>query len=215
VEEIYMGLDELVEAVVDGDGDKAKTLTEQLLEDGASPIDLIDNGLTKGLRLLGEKWDAGEVFLAEVMLAVAAFEEAKEVVKPHLKLEGTSTLGTIVIGTVAGDIHYIGKNIVATMLEAAGFTVIDIGEDVSVENFCSSVNSAKPSILGMSCLISPALHQMKEVIDELKARGLREGLLVMVGGPPLSSEYAEEIGADIYVTDAVEAVAKAKEAVGR
>ncbi len=210
-----MRLEELVEAIIDGDGDKAKALTEQLLEDGVSPVDLIENGLTKGLRLLGEKWDAGEVFLAEVMLAVAAFKEAKEVVSPHLKSGGAGTLGTIVIGTVSGDIHSIGKNIVATMLEAAGFNVIDIGEDVSVENFCSSVHSTNPSILGMSCLISPAIHQMKEVIDELTARGLREGLLVMVGGPPLSSEYAEEIGADIYVTDAVEAVTKAKEAVGR
>jgi 5-methyltetrahydrofolate--homocysteine methyltransferase len=210
-----MRLDELVDAVVDGDGEKSKALTEQLLEDGVSPVDLIENGLTKGLRLLGEKWDAGEVFLAEVMLAVAAFEEAKEVVSPHLKSGGGGKLGTIVIGTVAGDIHYIGKNIVATMLEAAGFNVVDIGEDVSVENFCSSVQSTKPSILGMSCLISPALHEMKEVIDELKARGLRKGLVVMVGGPPLSSEFAEEIGADIYVTDAVEAVVKAKEAIGR
>ena len=130
-----------------------------------------------------------------------------------MKPEGEKTLGTIVIGTVEGDIHYIGKNIVATMLEGAGFKVIDLGEDVSVDRFCSTVNSAKPNILGMSCLISPALHQMKEVIEELKARSLRDGLTVMVGGPPLSLEYAEEIGADIYSIDAFDAVARAKEAI--
>lgn len=210
-----MTLDDLVQAVVDGDDEKAKLLTEQLLEDGYSPTDLIENGLTRGLRLLGEKWEAGEVFLAEVMLAVSAFEDAKEIAKTRLKSQETKTIGTIVIGTVEGDIHYIGKNIVATMLEAVGFNVIDIGEDVSVDKFCSTVSSARPDILGMSCLISPALHQMKQVIGELKARNLRKGLIIMVGGPPLSPEYAKEIGADIYATDAVQAAAKAKEAMTR
>ncbi len=210
-----MTLEELGLAVSDGDENKAKVLAEQLLKEGVSPDDLIEKGLAQGLRTLGEKWVAGEVFLAEVMLAVTAFEEVNAVLRTHLKSEDAEMLGTVVIGTVEGDIHYIGKNIVATMLEAAGFKVIDVGEDVSVDKFCSAVGSAKPAILGMSCLISPALHQMKEVIDELKARSLRDGLIVMVGGPPLSPEYAEEIGADIYTSDAFEAVVKAKEAVAR
>lgn len=210
-----MTVEELAKAVSDGDGERAKVLTEQLLEKGLPPSDLIEKGLARGLRTLGEKWITGEVFLAEIMLAVAAFGNAKEALKAHLKPEGEKTLGTIVIGTVEGDIHYIGKNIVATMLEGAGFKVIDLGEDVSVDRFCSTVNSAKPNILGMSCLISPALHQMKEVIEELKARSLRDGLTVMVGGPPLSLEYAEEIGADIYSIDAFDAVTRAKEAITR
>ena len=210
-----MTLEDLVNAVSDGDGEKAKALTEKLLEEGVSPSDLVEKGLARGLRLLGERWAAGEVFLAEIMIAVSAFEDAKEVVKTRLKSEGTGELETVVIGTVEGDIHYIGKNIVATMLEAAGFKVIDLGEDVSVDKFCSTVNSARPDVLGMSCLISPALHQMKEVIDALKTKGLRDGLIVMVGGPPLSAEYAKEVGADIYAGDAFEAVAKVKEAVRR
>ncbi|MBL7118751.1 cobalamin-dependent protein [Candidatus Bathyarchaeota archaeon] len=208
-----MTVEELAKAVSDGDGERAKVLTEQLLKKGLSPSDLIEKGLAKGLRTLGDRWVAGEVFLAEIMLAVAAFGDAKEALKAHLKLEEEKILGTVVIGTVEGDIHYIGKNIVATMLEGAGFKVMNVGEDVSVDRFCSAVESTKPDILGMSCLISPALHQMKEVIEELKTRNLREDLIVMVGGPPLSSEYAEEMGADIYSIDAFDAVAKAKEAI--
>jgi len=208
-------LEDLVTAVSDGDGEKAKFLTEELLREGVSPSDLIEKGLARGLRLLGERWASGEVFLAEILLAVSAFDDAKDVMRAHLKSEAEGELGTVVMGTVEGDIHYIGKNIVATMLEAAGFKVIDLGEDVSVDKFCSTVNSARPDVLGMSCLISPALHQMKVVIDALKAKGLRDSLIVMVGGPPLSPEYAKEVGADIYADDAFEAVAKVREAVKR
>ena len=210
-----MTLEELAKAVVEGDDVRARVLSEQLLGNGVSSSDLIEQGLAAGMRILGEKWGRGEVFLADVMIAVTAFEEAMKAIRPHIRIEETAMSGTVVLGTVEGDIHYIGKDIVASVLECAGFKVINIGEDVTTRTFCNTVLTAKPEILGMSCLISSSLPKMKEVIEELEKRDLRKDVIVMVGGAPVTMEYAREIGADICASDAFKALTMAKEAMRR
>jgi len=212
---ILVLLEELTNAIRDGDSDKSKLLTEQLLEKGVKPEDVVVGGLTKGLTILGELWDKGEVFLTDVLMAINAFNAALDVVKPRLEGEISKKLGKVIIGTVAGDIHHIGKNIVATMLESSGFEVINLGEDVSTEKFCEAVAREYPDILAMSGLVSTSLPAMEAVVKDLKEKDLREKGKVMVGGPPITPEFIRKIGADLYALDGFEAAKTAKEAVGQ
>jgi len=197
--------------------------TEKLVESvkaslakGVSPENIID-AITDALRVIGEKFERGELFLVHL---VAAGEAAKNVIseyiEPLLKGKGRkSKIGRAVLGTVAGDIHDIGKNIVASMFFAAGFDVIDLGKDVPVQSFVEAVKKYKPNILGMSALLSTSLPAQKEVIEALKKNNLREKVKVMVGGAPVTAEWAEEIGADGYAEDAVEAVRVALKLLGK
>jgi len=186
------------------------------LAKGVSPENIID-AITDALRVIGEKFERGELFLVHL---VAAGEAAKNVIseyiEPLLKEKGRkSKIGRVVLGTVAGDIHDIGKNIVASMFFAAGFDVIDLGKDVPVQNFIEAVKKHKPNILGMSALLSTSLPAQREVIEALKKNNLREKVKVMVGGAPVTAEWAEEIGADGYAEDAVEAVRVALKLLGK
>ena len=186
------------------------------LAKGVSPENIID-AITDALRVIGEKFERGELFLVHL---VAAGEAAKNVIseyiEPLLKGKGRkSKIGRVVLGTVAGDIHDIGKNIVASMFFAAGFDVIDLGKDVPVQNFIEAVKKHKPNILGMSALLSTSLPAQREVIEALKKSNLREKVKVMVGGAPVTAEWAEEIGADGYAEDAVEAVRVALKLLGK
>jgi len=207
-----MSLEELAIAVSDGDSDKAKLLSEQLLKSGVSGEDLL-KGLSKGMTIVGDKWDRGEAFLAEVLMAVDAFQTATDAARPYMKVEGRKKLGIVVIGTVKGDIHYIGKSIVAALLSSAGFKVVDLGEDVAAEAFCEAVTAEAPDILAMSCLISTSLPEMRTVMKELENRGLRKKVKVMIGGAPVTQEFVKEAGGDLYGVDAFDAVRKAKEAL--
>jgi 5-methyltetrahydrofolate--homocysteine methyltransferase len=206
-----MSLNELSIAISEGESYQASVLTEQLLKKGVSSKDLL-KGLSKGLLIVGDKWDRSEVFLAEVLLAVDAFETAAKIASPYMKIEG-NIIGTIVIGTVKDDIHYVGKNIVVVLLKSAGFKVLDLGEDVSATQFCEAVEKEKPDILGMSCLISTSIPSIKRVLKKLEKSKLRKEVKVMIGGAPITQEFVIEVGGDLYAADAFEAVKIAKEVI--
>jgi 5-methyltetrahydrofolate--homocysteine methyltransferase len=201
-------------SIFDGDTDAACEVSAQLLTGGASAEEVLA-ALSKGMSRVGDKWDDGEIFLAEVLMAVDAFQAVMEEVSPHMRVDGEKGLGTVVIGTVKEDIHYIGKNIVATLLRAAGFKVVDLGEDVSPDAFCDAVVTERPEILAMSCLISTSLPAIRTVVDALKGRGLRTGVQVMIGGAPVTRDFVRAVGGDLYAADAFEAVRAAREAVAQ
>lgn len=207
-----MSLEDLANAVCEGDSDKARLLSEQMLNRGTPPKDLLE-GLMHGLTTLGEMWDRKEAFLVEVLCAVETFNTAFEVIRPSLREGEAKNYGKVVIGTVSGDIHYVGKNMVKALWEGNGFEVIDLGEDVSATKFGDAVADMKPDILAMSCLVSTSLPEIEEVLRELKSRGLRSKVKVMVGGPPVTSEFAKKVGADLTALDAFKAVEVAKEAM--
>jgi corrinoid protein of di/trimethylamine methyltransferase len=199
--------DAVKEALLAFDQDKLVETTKKALDGGHSPQELID-ALTAALKEVGEKFEKGEFFLAEL---VTAGEAAKTVISEYLRplLKKTSTreaAGSIVIGTVAGDIHDIGKGIVASMFFTAGFEVIDLGVDVPVEKFVETTREKKPDIVAMSALLSTTLPMQREVIEALKENNLRDQVRVIVGGSPVTDEWAKEIGADGYGEDAVAGV---------
>ncbi|HHW28847.1 MAG TPA: cobalamin-binding protein [Syntrophomonadaceae bacterium] len=190
--------------------DNVKGLVEEGISDGVAPSVLLKEGLIKGLDIVGEKFESGDLFLPEMLAAAMTMKTGVEVLKPHLTGEETETAGTVVIGTVQGDVHDIGKNLVAMMLEGAGFEVIDIGIDVPAEDIVKAVEEKKPQILGLSALLTTTMPALKTTIDALKEAGLRDKVKVMVGGAPVTQDYADEIGADGYASDAAGAVTLAR-----
>ncbi len=199
--------DAVKEALLAFDQDKLVETTKKALDGGHSPQELID-ALTAALKEVGEKFEKGEFFLAELVTAgEAAKTVISEYLRPLLKKTGTrEAAGSIVIGTVAGDIHDIGKGIVASMFFTAGFEVIDLGVDVPVEKFVETTREKKPDIVAMSALLSTTLPMQREVIEALKRNNLRDQVRVIVGGSPVTDEWAKEIGADGYGEDAVAGV---------
>ncbi len=191
-------------AVLSGDEEACRMLAGQALAAGLSPLVVIDGGLTAGIRTVGERFGRGEVFLPELMLAMMAMKEGLKVVEPELKklkLEQKS-LGRVLIGTVKGDIHDIGKNIVATMLELNGFQVLDLGIDVPARTFVERARAEQPQVVGLSAMLSTTMQEQKNVVEVLKEAGLRGGLKVVIGGAPVSQEWADSIGADGYGANA-------------
>lgn len=211
-----MSLDDLAQAVVEGDEEKAESLCDYLLHvEKISPTEIINKGLAEGLRIVGEGMDRGELFLSTVIVCADAFKGAFELLKPHLKTGEVAKQGTVVIGTIRGDIHDIGKNLVATILQANGFEVFDIGVDVHPDRFVEAAKDKNANIIGISALVSTAMLGMEDVIKELEKSGNRRNVKVMVGGAPLTEAYAQKIGADAYGKDAFEAVVKARELLGK
>ena len=210
-------LDEMKNAVVNFDVERAVESAKRALEMGIDPVEAIDKGLTKGLRIIGEKFEKGELFLMHI---VAAAETAKraidEVLQPEILKRKTErkVLGKVVIGTAAGDIHDIGKNLVAVMLFIAGFEVFDLGRDVPVGEFIKKAKDVNADIVATSALLSTTLLVQQEIIEALKEAGIRDKVKVMVGGAPVTQEWAERIGADGYGADAIEAVGVAKRLLG-
>ena len=205
-------VNELREAILSYDLDTLVNAVKKSLGKGLSAVDVI-NALTVVLREVGDKFQAGDLFLAELVAIAENVKTAiSEVLEPELKKIGgeRKSLGKVVIGTVHGDIHDIGKNIVASMLFAAGFEVYDLGKDVPVEEFIRKTREVNADIIAMSALLSTTLPIQREVIEELGREGLRDKVKVMVGGAPVTKEWAEEIGADGYGEDAIEAVKVAK-----
>ncbi|MEM1515460.1 MAG: corrinoid protein [Candidatus Bathyarchaeia archaeon] len=205
-------IDELRFALLSFEEERFFEAIKRLLEKKVSPLEII-NALTKALEEVGRRFEEGEIFLVHLVMAGEMVKKAvSEYLEPLLKEARTErkTLGRVVIGTVAGDIHDIGKNIVAAMLFSAGFEVIDLGKDVPVEEFIRAVREYNPDILGLSALLSTTLPVQKEIIEALKKNGLRDRVKVIVGGAPVTAEWAEQIGADGYGEDAVEAVKVAK-----
>ncbi len=202
---------EIVEAVLVGDVEKTKSLTREMLAQGIRAHDLIEKGLMEGMNLVGDKFEKREYFLPDLLVAAEAVKRATEIIKPHLK--GDIGRGTVVIGTVSGDIHDLGKNLVASTLEASGFKVVDLGVDVPPEKFINAVKEEKANILAISALITTTMLGMKDVIEMLAKSGTRKAVKVMVGGAPLDEEFARRIGADRYARTSRDAARKALELV--
>ena len=187
--------------------------TREAIEMGRTPAEILNYGLVAGMDIVGEDFGAGALFVPEVLMAAKAMKAAMEVLRPLLTEAGTSRVGTVVIGTVKGDIHDIGKNLVGMMLEGAGFEVVDLGINADADKFLAAIREHSPEFLGMSALLTTTMPYMKVVIDRLIEEGLRERVTVLVGGAPLSEAFAEEIGADAYCRDASVAVETAKKFV--
>ena len=203
-------LKKLAEAVINGDVDLAREMAQRALEAGIEPWVAITEGLSAGMKVVGDKYEAKEYFLPEVLMAADAMYAGLDVLIPHLKAEEAGVRGKIVLGVVEGDIHDIGKNIVKAMLTAAGFEVIDAGRDVPIEKFIELVEKEGAHVLGMSTMMTPTLIQMKRAEDILRARGLKSRVKTIIGGGTVTEEYREKIGSDAYGKDAVEAVDKVK-----
>ncbi|MEW6399049.1 MAG: corrinoid protein [Bacillota bacterium] len=209
-----MDYTELRSAVIEGNPDKAISLTRRALDQGVAPERLITEGLLPGLAVVGERFKKGEMFVPEVLMSARVMNSCLQIVRPLVVGTELPTKGRVALGTVKGDLHDIGKNLVGMLLEASGFQVIDLGIDVDEIKFIKAVRESSAEILGMSALLTTTMLHMKDVVDTLKEEGLRERVKVMVGGAPVTRQFAEEIGADGYAPDAASAVDLARQLVG-
>jgi trimethylamine corrinoid protein len=210
-------LDDLVNSVQTFDPDKVMEATNNALKAGIDPLKIIEDGLTKGLRIVGKKFEDGELFLMHLVAAAEASKKAlNELIEPRLaqSKEERKSLGKVVIGTVAGDIHDIGKNIVASMLFAAGFEVHDIGKDIPVDQFINKSREVNANIVASSALLSTTMPVQRDIVKSLVGQGMRDKVRIMVGGAPVTENWAKEIGADGYAENAIEAVNVTKRLVG-
>ena len=208
-EEIFKNL---FDAVVEINEQKGKDAATLLIKENYNPLEGIENGLSKGMEVIGEKFNKLEIYLPELMMAARVFNSAMTILKPHISLDSKSTQkGTVLIGTVKGDIHQIGKDLVAMLLETGGFDVHNIGEDVSASTFIEEAGRVDADIIALSSLLTTTMASQKDLIDILKEIGQREKYLVMIGGAPISQKWADEIGADIYGENAERAVSLALE----
>jgi methylmalonyl-CoA mutase cobalamin-binding domain/chain len=211
--------DELVEQMhddlYDGLQEEIEEAVNILLERGWVPYDILTKALVEGMRIVGVDFRDGILFVPEVLLSANAMKAGMGILRPLLAETGAPKVGKMVIGTVKGDIHDIGKNLVSMMMEGAGFEVIDIGINNPVENYLAALEEHQPEILGMSALLTTTMPYMKVVIDEMKAKGIRDDYIVLVGGAPLNEEFGEAVGADGYCRDAAVAVEMAKDLIAR
>lgn len=206
-------MQEIAEFLQKGRAKNVKALVEQALAEGVDPKEILNDGLLAGMMVIGGKFKRNEVFVPEVLVAARALNAGLAILEPKLVESGVEPVGRAVIGTVEGDLHDIGKNLVAMMLKGAGFEVHDIGVDVSPEKFIETAETEKADIICMSALLTTTMTNMQRVIEELKVRGLRDKYIVMVGGAPLNESFAEKIGADYFTPDAATAAEVAKQAV--
>jgi corrinoid protein of di/trimethylamine methyltransferase len=206
----------MTQAVIDGLPDKARELAEQALREGMDPMQAIEEGFTPGMQVVGEGFANGELFIPDLVMSGEAMKAAIATLEPELmrRKQQRQVLGRVVIGTVQGDIHEIGKTLVATMLSANGFEVHDLGVDVSAQQFLDKVREVGADVLGLSALLTTTLLYQETVIHSLQEAGLRDQVKVIVGGVPAGPEWAEEIGADAYAENATEAVAVVKQLMG-
>lgn len=211
--------DELVEQMgddlYDGLKEEIEEATQILLDRGWTPYDVLTKSLVAGMTIVGEDFRDGILYVPEVLMAANAMKAGMSILKPLLAETGAPRIGSMVIGTVKGDIHDIGKNLVSMMMEGAGFEVVDIGINNPVENYLEAIEEHKPDILGMSALLTTTMPYMKVVIETLVEKGMRDDYIVLVGGAPLNEAFAESIGADGYCRDAAVAVETAKDFVAR
>jgi len=211
-EEIY---EKLAQSVIDGEPEDAAELAQKALDDGLDPLTCINEGLTKGIVRVGELFADGEYFLPDLIIGGEAMKEALAILEPALVGDQErQVLGRVVLGTVEGDLHEIGKTLVGTMLTANGFMVKDVGVDQAAEVFVEAVKEINATIVGTSALLTTTMQEQKKVIEALEEAGLRDKVKVMVGGAPVTQAWADEIGADGYAEDAISAVGVAKELVG-
>ena len=212
-EELFQAM---AQSIIDGEPEIAEDLAKRAIEAGVDPLDAINKGFVVGVNDVGERFGCGEAFLPDLVMAGEAMKAAVAILDPELARRGAQrqTFGNVVVGTVQGDIHDIGKTLVATMLSASGFQVYDLGVDVSAERFIEKVREVKADIVGLSALLTTTMVKQKSIIEELEEAGLRPQVKVMVGGAPVTHEWATHIGADGYSEDAIGAVGVAKKLVG-
>ena len=203
-------LAEIANGVINGDDERIALLTRELVEQGASPKTILDDGLISGMNVVGERFKAHTIFLPDVLLAAKAMYAGLDLLKPLLIEEGIPPIGRVVIGSVRGDLHDIGKNLVGIMLKGAGFEIIDLGNDVPPESMVESALRKEASVIGMSALLTTTMPVMGQVVNMLYQRGLTGRIKTIVGGAPVSAEFAREIGADAYGFDAANAVDRVK-----
>jgi 5-methyltetrahydrofolate--homocysteine methyltransferase len=201
----------IADNVIRGQAPKVKALVESALAEGTPVYNILHDGLIKGMSVVGEKFKNNEFYVPEVLIAARAMKTGMELVRPLLADSGVQPVGKVAIGTVKGDLHDIGKNLVAMMLEGAGFEVVDLGIDVSPEKFLDAIQTHGVQLIGMSALLTTTMPGMKTTIDAIREAGLREQVKVFIGGAPVTQRYADEIGADGYARDAASGADKAKE----
>jgi corrinoid protein of di/trimethylamine methyltransferase len=207
---------QLANSLIDGDPDATYALTKQALEAGIEPMTIIREGLMPGMNAVGDKFSCGEYFLPDLIIAADGMRSAMELLEPELRIrqQTVESPGTVVLGTVAGDIHEIGKSLVGTMLSANGFKVYDLGVNVPTSSFIQKARETNANLLGLSALLTTTMTVQREIIRELTEAGIRSQIKVMVGGAPVTRSWAEEIGADGYAEDALSAVQLARKLSG-
>jgi 5-methyltetrahydrofolate--homocysteine methyltransferase len=203
-------LNTIKEAVVAGGHKEIKDLVKKAIDDGIAPDKIINEALIPAMDVVGREFARGNVFVPEMLVSAVTMKNGLDVVKPLLTADQCEPRGVIIMTTVKGDLHDIGKNLVTMMLEGAGFKVVDLGVDLSVEKLIEQVKAIKPQILGLSALLTTTMPEMKRVIEELETQGIRRNLKVMVGGAPVDNAFAQKIGADGYGANAAEAVELAR-----
>jgi 5-methyltetrahydrofolate--homocysteine methyltransferase len=204
-------LQEIADSVVEIDFDLSKKLVRRALRDGVPPMDIILRGLSRGMERVGELYEASEYFEAELIASGQVMQECMEIVEPELEVDEVESPGTVIIGTVKGDLHDIGKNMVVAMLRSAGFEIVDLGVDVPKERFVDAIRSTDGRVIvAMSALLTTTMPAMKEIVQELGDQGLRGRIKILLGGRPVNEKFAMDMGADAYAKDAVAAVRVAR-----
>ena len=198
-------LEEIKEKVIAGDEAGVKELTQKLVDSDEKPVDIINNGLIAGMSIVGDRFKKAEMYVPEVLMAAKAMKGGMEIVKPLLAEGEQEAASKVLLGTVKGDLHDIGKNLVGMMMESGGFEVIDMGVDITPEDFAKKVKEEKPDFLGLSALLTTTMLAMRETIEVLEEEGLRDSVKIIIGGAPVTSDFADEIGADGYAPDAASA----------
>jgi len=205
----------LSEMIIEGNMGDIAAATQRALDGGAQAHDVLEQGLLPGMDVVGQRFKVGDMYIPEVLLSARTMGAAMEILRPLLSEKEASGAGTVVIGTVEGDIHNIGKNLVAMLFEGAGFNVIDLGVDVKPQAFVDAAKQHKPHVLAMSALLTTTMSKMAETVDALNEAGIRGHLKVMAGGAPVTEDFVKQIGADGYASNAAAAVDKAKALMGR
>ncbi len=207
-------IEQVRQAVVNGKHKEIESLVQAAIDENVDLDGIINDALIGAMDIVGRKFGTGEIYVPEMLVAAATMKKGLALIKPLLRGEASKSRGTILMGTVKGDLHDIGKNLVIMMLEGAGFNVVDLGVDLSVEKVVDKVAEMKPDVLGLSALLTTTMPEMQKVIESIKEKGLRNNVRIMVGGAPVDSRFAEKIGADGYGKDAAEAVQLAKKLIG-
>ena len=207
-------LEQISTAVIEGDLDEIEDLTEDALDDDISAEDVLNKGLMAGMDYVGVEFKAGNMFVPEVLRSAKAMQISMDILKPLLAESGVKMIGKVLLGTVKGDLHDIGKNLVGMMCEGAGFEVEDIGKDIAPEDFVEAVKKHEPDVLGMSALLTTTMRSMESTIKVLEEAGVRDKVKIMIGGAPVTQDFADQIGADGYASNAAAAAELAKKFAG-
>lgn len=207
-------IEEISKAIEFGKRKIVRNLVEEAISEGLNPIDILNQGMIDAMSVVGEKFKVGEVFVPEMLVAARAMKEGVEALRPYLVTDSSTNVNKFIIGTVDGDLHDIGKNLVAMMIESAGFTVIDLGVDVKAEKFIEALKENPDCrLVGLSCLLTTTMPHLKETIVAITEAGLKSKIKIMVGGAPITQEYADRIGADAFAPDAATAAEIARKIV--